>query len=514
MTQQQFIRQTHNTSFVAYEAQSSRKPVALAVNGEPVESRINADVFINEYISIKVKEVSEGNDTVNVKFDAASAVTGSEKKMRYDFGANLKADSPLVGLARQAQAEGRPVYVSIETRRKWKNRDGQVIAYTTPIHVLRGCKDGPQSPGNSNETGNNCSKVIAAMGFADEPNATLVSDEARSNPFKWPNFRDNHDGDLAPTGFVIPTGPNGEPVGGIIPAPAPQATTAASPELVDKLDALTKMVAHLQKSSTAGGGEKPWNDRTADGSVNPGSYAVTQVRHTRGDAAKLVAAVAPDDADSAQLRAWELEVTRALLWAADQVQQAVTGGVNRMAKAHTEAGAWVAHVIRHEDGFTVDLLTDAVAKREWIKRIRQAAFERYMEALELTQEHLDAQSGVRSPAPAGREAAPANNQQTQAEAPQQAANTAQETPQAVTTLADDPEAQQMWDELIEAIDMVHFIPQLNPALDARFGTHLAVEIPADDMRAALSEWMADPAAFRTWAADQFKAVQQPQNQAA
>ena len=55
MTQQQFIRQTHNTSFVAYEAQSSRKPVALAVNGEPVEYRINADVFINEYISIKVK---------------------------------------------------------------------------------------------------------------------------------------------------------------------------------------------------------------------------------------------------------------------------------------------------------------------------------------------------------------------------------------------------------------------------------------------------------------------------
>lgn len=507
MNQPQFVRNTHNSSFIAYDSKPSKKPVALTVNGEPVQERLHPDVFINEYMSIQVKEVKDGEGTVNVVFDAKTAVTGSDKKMKYDFGANLRADSPLVGLARQAQQQSRPVYIGIETRRRWKSKDGEVIPYTTPIHVLRGCKDGPQSSGNSNETGNNCSKVLAVIGFADEPETTLVSDEARSNPYKWANVRDNQDGDLPPQGTVIPSGPEGQPVGGfIVASAAPAAAAGASPEILEKLESLTKMVAHLQRSSSSGGGSKPWNERTADGSINPSSYAVSQVRHTRQDAARLVAEVAPQGSTGPQMRGWESDLTTALLWIADCVQERVTGVCDRMAKAHTEAGGWVSHVVEFEEPFTADMLTDAEAKRTWAKTVRDAAAERYMEAVTMTQSKLDSQAGV-SPQNSPSEPREEDNAPQQ-EAPAQDAE---------VMLSDDAQAREMWDGLIETIGMAQYVEQLNPVLEAQFGTYLSAQIPAADMRAALSEWMANPQDFRSLAEQKYREKQQstqPQGQAA
>lgn len=501
MNQPQFVRNTHNSSFIAYDSKPSKKPVALTVNGEPVQERLHPDVFINEYMSIQVKEVKDGESTVNVVFDAKTAVTGSDKKMKYDFGANLRADSPLVGLARQAQQQSRPVYIGIETRRRWKSKDGEVIPYTTPIHVLRGCKDGPQSSGNSNETGNNCSKVLAVIGFADEPETTLVSDEAHSNPYKWENVRDNQDGDLPPQGTVIPSGPEGQPVGGfIVTQTAPAAASTGVPaEIVQQLENLTKMVAHLQRSNTSGGGSKPWNERTADGSVNPSSYAVTQVRHTRKAAARLVAEVAPQGSDGQQLRGWESELTTALLWIADCVQERVTGVCDRMAKSHTEAGGWVSHVVEFEEPFTADMLTDAEAKRTWAKTVRAAASERFEEAVAITQSKLDSQAGITSQ----------NSGETrEGNSPAQDAG---------VMLSDDAQAREMWDGLIETIGMAQYVEQLNPVLEAQFGTYLSAQIPAADMRAALSEWMANPQDFRNLAQEKYREKQQasqPAGQAA
>ena len=73
-------------------------------------------------------------------------------------------------------------------------------------------------------------------------------------------------------------------------------------------------------------------------------------------------------------------------------------------------------------------------------------------------------------------------------------------------LADVPALQQRWDALIEAVGLVDHIDDLNPALIARFGTHLSKEIPADQFTAAMDEWEANPQGFRTWAGEQYSAA--------
>ena len=520
---QQFVRQTRNTSYIAYESKPSKKPVQLSVNGEMVQERLHPDVFINEYVQVNIKSVDVGESTANIKFDASTVVTGSEKKMKYDFGGNVQVDSPLMQLAQQALETNRPVYAALETRRAFKNyATKEIIPWETPIHVLRGCENGPQSSANSNKTRENCSKIVAALGFADEPQVTLVSDEARSNPYKWENVRDNQDGDMPPTGCVIPKGPNGEPVGGIIQAPAKaQNDGAGSGDVMAKLEALTKMVSHLQRTASADAGKKPWNEFLDDGSINPSSYAVSQVRRTRADAVRYIAAVAPENAEVEQLRQWESELTGNLLWVADQVQANICGQVDRMAKAHTEAGAWVAHVAQFEQPFAVEMLADKDARRGWVKQLRDTATIRYREAIEMTRQA----SEVTTQSPAGQQpknppqqaqpqATPAGQPQAPVDTPAQPAQTPPQTqaqPQADAPMfAHDGDARDKWDGLIAHIGMEEHVSDLNPALTVRFGTHLAAQIPAAAMRAALDEWCADPAAFKQWAEQQYKHAQNGQ----
>lgn len=488
----QFQRQTHNSSFVAYSAAPSKKPLPLAINGQAGTARLHADVFINEYTSVKIKEVTDNGDTIHVKIDASSVVTGSGKKLRHDFGASAHSNTDLHRLAVEAQATGRPVYLAMETRRRYKTKGGEIIPYTTPIHVLRGCQEGPQSKANSNMTGENCSKIIAAIGWADEPAMTLVSEEADSDPYAWNQVWANQHGDVFPDGFANPTGPAGEPVGGVIAFEvAGQKGGGDTKVLTEKISQLTKMVAHLQRSNAASGGSRPWNERQEDGSVNPASYAVSQVRHTRATVSSLIAQAIVEgevEVSSEQIRAWESSLTRVLLWLADRVMQQVTGGVDRMSKAHTEAGAWVAHVINVEDRYTAAMLGDDDASKQaangWAKRVRDAAADRYREALELTAEFINQDV---APAPA--------DQPTQA--------------QAQAMFADDQEARQMWDELIMAVGMENHIGDLNPILTATFGTFQSTQIPAARMREALSEWAANPAAFKEQAATEWSKVNAP-----
>lgn len=500
---QHFVRQTRNTSYVAYESQPSKKPVALSVGDSPVNERIHPDVFINEYVQVNVKAITHSESTANITFDAASVVTGSDKKMKYDFGANVKAGSPLLQLAQQALDTNRPVYAAMETRRRYKKKSTQeVIPWTTPIHILRGCKDGPGSSANSNETGDNCSKVLAAIGFADDPQHTLVSDEVRSNPFKWAVSRDNQDGDLPPKGYVIPQGVNGEPVGGIIEAPAAsQGVNVASDDVMAKLEALTKMVSHLQRTTSEDTGKKPWNEYLSNGQINPSSYAVSQVRRTREDAVRSINAVAPSDATAVQLREWESELTGQLLWVADAVQKKVTGQTDRMSKAHTEAGAWAAHVIKHENAFTAEMLTDLEVRREWAKQVRDAAAERYIEAIHLTQQASEVTTPHSAPQAEAQEVAQADAHNAPQEETQPATPSADN--HTAPTFAQDTQAREQWDNLIAHLHMEEHVGDFNPALTARFGTHLAAEIPAAAMRQALTEWCADPVAFKQWAEQQY-----------
>lgn len=490
----QFQRQTHNSSFVAYAAQPSKKPVPLAINGQQTTARLHPDVFINEYTSVKISEVTNNGDTIHIKVDPASVITSNGKGLKYGFGASAHSGTDIHHLAAEAQSTGRPVYLALETRRRYKTKAGDVIPYEVPIHVLRGCKDGPQSAANSNMTGENCSKIVAAIGWADQPNMTLLSEEADSDPRTWNQVWANQHGDVYPDGFSKPTGPAGEPVGGVVAVSTPTGQGHASGDvaaLTEKIAQLTKMVAHLQRSNATSGGSRPWNERQEDGSVNPSSYAVTQVRHTRGTAAALISqAIAEGEVEATdeQVRAWESSLTRVMMWMADRVMQQVTGGVDRMSKAHTEAGAWVAHVINVEDRYTAAMLGDDDASKqaanEWAKRVRGAAAERYQEAMELTAEFIN------------RDVAPVADQQAQP-APQQPPAQAQE--QASLMFADDEEARQVWDDLILAIGMENHLTALNPVLTATFGTFQSTQIPAEKMRESLSEWGANPEAFKALA---------------
>lgn len=481
----QFQRQTHNSSFVAYSAKPSKKPVPLAINGQQTTARLHPDVFINEYTSVKISEVTDNGDTIHIKVDPASVVTSNGKGLKYGFGASAHSGTDIHRLAAEAASTGRPVYLALETRRRYKTKGGEVIPYEVPIHVLRGCEDGPQSSANSNITGDNCSKIVAAIGWADQSDMTFLSEEAESDPLTWNQVWANQHGDVFPDGFGKPTGPDGQPVGGVVAVEAANIQGAGSGNaaaLTEKITQLTKMVAHLQRSHTATGGNRPWNERQEDGSVNPASYAVTQVRHTRGTAAALISQAIAEgemEATDEQIRAWESSLTRVLLWLADRVMQQVTGGVDRMAKAHTEAGAWVAHVIHVEDRYTAAMLgDDETAKQsanEWAKRVRDAAAERYKEALELTAEFIN------------KDVAPTPQQE-----------------QAPQMFADDAEARQLWDELILTIGMENHLLALNPVLTATFGTFQSTQIPAEKMRAALSEWSANPEAFKAQAQAEWK----------
>lgn len=491
-----FQRQNHNTSFVAYSAQPSKKPQTVVVDGKELATRIHPDVFINEYTSVKIKSVTDNGETANIVFDASTVVTSSDKKMKYDFGANIQSNTDLHKLATEAYNQGAPVYVALETRRRYKTKNGEIVPLTTPIHKLRGCKDGPQSAANSSTTGENCSKIIAAMGWAEQPGHTLFSTETQSDPNIWPLVRGNQDGDLAPEGFTIPFLPNGAALpdgtplpngtraGGIIATPRTQ-TTSDNTELLKELAQLKKMVAHLQTSSSSAGGAKPWCERLGNGQINPGSYEITQIRHTRETATHIITtALATTDTtlSGEQLRSLESSLTRVLLWLADGVQAHVAGSVDRMGKSYTEAGAWVKHVIRCEDPYLASMIgDDDEAKTQanaWAKRVRTAASERYAEAVELAAEHAEQSTGIKSHTPA-------------------------DTNQNVTMFSDDVEARKLWDELIVTIGMEKHVSNLNPALTTQFGSHLSTQIPADHMRAALSEWLANPQQFLAWAENEW-----------
>lgn len=479
-----FTRQTHNSSFIAYAANPSKKPLPVRVAGSDTTARVYADVFINVYVSVKVQQVQESStgDTVNVRFDPASVVTTSGTPMKYAFGANTKAGSPIHHMAVAAQQTGRPVYVGLETHRRYRSMNGDVIPYTTPIDVLRGCENGPQSRGNSNITRDNCSKVIAAMGWADEPDNTLFSDEAHSNPATWPSVYGNQDGDCPPEGFTAVTLADGSRVGAVVKANT-TTSQAENTALREEVNQLKKMISNLQSSGSSTSA-RPWNERTADGQVNPGSYAVSAARDARYQATTLVAQAGATDVSADTLRQVETSLTRVILWMADRVQSSVTGHVDRSHRSHGEARAWVHHVATFEDHYTASMVgvdDESLAEaKKWACRVVEAASERFIEAVALTEEYLQQTTGVHAPAPA------------------------QQQPSAQVTVADSEQALTTWNSLIEKAGLVDNIGDLDPLLTATFGSCKSTAIPADALIQRANEWAADIEGFKNLARQTWK----------
>lgn len=488
-----FTRSQQITSYYGFEARASKKPITVAVSGEPVTAPVHPEVHIAEYPNVKIAGVKVSDDLVSVEFDASSAQTKSGKAMRHNFYGNTKTGTPLHKLAEAAHQSGRPVYVAFETRRKWKNHDGEVVALDTPMWELRG-QDGPTGKANSNITSSNCSKIIAALGFADKTGQTLLSEEARSNPNTWAMVRHNHDATTAPEGFIIPQRADGTNAGCFLPA-----DNAGGGGIAQRLDTIAKAL-EAANNSPAGRGARPWNLRLNNGQINAGSYVMAQIRHTRATAATLVAgaiAAAEEHPGVDFIRAEESRILRVLLWLSDEVQGRVCGHVDRSDKSWSESGAWVAHVAQVEDPLTLAMIGEEEehkdAGRAWARRVCAASVDRFNEALTLTEEYVTSTAG--------------RSHRAQTTATETTAQGAAEAPatgeQAPAMLADVPALQQRWDALIEAVGLVDHIDDLNPALIARFGTHLSKEIPADQFTAAMDEWEANPQGFRTWAGEQY-----------
>lgn len=492
-----FTRAAQNTSYYGYEARASKKPIPVVMGGEKITAHVHPAVHIQEYPSVQIAGVKVSDDLVSIEFDASTVPTKG-KPMKHNFYGNTKTGTPLHKLAEAAHQAGRPVYVAFETRRKWKTPDGEVIPLDAPMWELRG-QEAPDGRANSNITGANCSKVVAALGFTDQPDKTLLSDESRSNPMEWESVRHNHDAAGAPQGFSIPQRADGTDAGCII------ASETNGVGIAQRLEAIATAL-ETSNNTPVGRGARPWNLRLNNGQINAGSYVMAQIRHTRATAAILVAGAvdaAEEHPGADFIRAEESRILRVLLWLSDEVQRRVCGNVDRSDKSWSESGAWVAHVTQVEDPLTIEMIGNEeehkAAGRAWGLRVRDAAVARFTEALTLTEEYVNNTAGATRRTTNGNGNGQENANSTSGLAASEPASNG-DTP---AMLADVPALQERWNLLIEKVGMVNYIDHLNPALTARFGTHLSKEIPAAKFDAALDEWETNPQGFRAWAGEQY-----------
>lgn len=541
-----FTRQTHPTSWIGYTA-AKTKPVSikLAADGDTTQRRVRPEVFVREFTSILVKEIKVsdragrgGVHSVSVTFDAASSETGSEKRLKHDISASTIENSDVHKALQWAHEQGEPVYVAIETRRRYKNKSGEIIPFTVPMYVLRDAKpDGSRA--NSNVTGENCANVIAVVGPASDPARNMISAEAATNPEEWDLFRHNRDGSTPPDGWARIFTDAGDTGGAIIPADnAPTAGPGAGAG-VDAREVAEQVVKILhgdpgdrpvQRLRSVEG--KPWELVNVDGRLNASSYVVQSVRWARKDALDLVQSAAYADPEKAaqlgdeRLSRAATDLIKPLMWAAGRVQQTALGYQREAEPSWRESAKWVAQVALAEQPFILEYVEDRHEGAEWIKQVAATAGDLYALALEVASDIVGAPvsgdpGGGGDNAPE-QESAPQQEQPAPQRAPQQqerpgpapqeqqaAASTPSDeanapAPSQGKTLADRQDLQDLWDELIETIAMVNFLDQLHPILHKNFGTHLSTEIPADRFERMVRAGLADPDAFKKAAHDAYK----------
>ena len=524
-----FTRQTHPTSWIGYTA-SPTKPVSirLSADGDPTQRPVRPEVYVREFTSIQVKEIKvsdrEGRGgvrSVSVTFDAASSETGSDKRLKHDFSGSTVENSEVHKALQWAHDNDQPVYVAIETRRRYKNKSGEVIPYTVPMYVLRGANpDG--SSANSNITGENCANVIAVVGLASDPARNVISAEAATNPEEWDLFRHNRDGSTPPEGWARVFTEAGETGGAIVraenTAPAGAAVTGSPIDAREVAEQVVRLIhgdssdRPVQRLRSVEG--KPWEMVNVDGRINPSSYVVQSVRWARKDALELVQSAAYADPDKAaqlgdeRLSQVATELVRNLMWAAGRVQQAALGYQRQTEPSWREASKWVAQVAHSERPFSLDFVEDRHERSEWIKIVAADAGDLYTLALDMAAEIIgapvgDGPDGGGAPTETEQSPAPAVESQ-QSPAAATSVETGPATPEQGQTLADRADLQALWDELIEKIGMVDFLEQLHPILVKNFGTHLSSGIPADRFERMVRAGLASPDEFKNAAHTAFK----------
>jgi hypothetical protein len=545
-----FSRQTHNTSYIAYEARPS-KPVSVKVGDQMEAVQVHPEVYVREFTSIKVAKINEARadnqrtPSLHIELDASSIELESGKTMRENFGGSIQAGGELEKAFRHAHANGIPLYVAIETKRKWKGRQSkEVISYLTPINELRGATpDGKGTEKSSGMTRENCSNVIVAVGPAENPAINFLSSEAVTDPTTWDLVRSNRDGTLPPTGFVRAITEDGSPAGAIVPRAGLSGGTSA---VAVDVEAIAEAVAaKLASISPAASTDKPlrsaaptaapvatrpvlrnatavenkaWELFNTDGRINAGSYLVGAVRNTRAGAETLVenAIYAEHDAAEAAGREPSLlttdeiiaatdMLTRQLLWAADQVQTHIIGKRDRAARSHNEAGKWVHQMASRHYPLTREMLGDTEEARgvrnAWLGQIVTAASTQFENAMKIVAEYADEEYTTPvPPSDASREGARQAARQNRPVDPKPAPahepnpNAATSSP-ATTFAADNAELVQRWNALLTTVKLIACRDKVEPLLTKMFGTADLAGINADAFNKLLTAWEANSAAF-------------------
>lgn len=526
-----FTRQAHPTSWIGY-ARTPSKPIAvrLTADGDTTQRPVRPEVFVREFTSILVKEIKvsdrEGRGgvrSVSITFDASSSETGSEKRLKHDFSGSTVENSEVHKALQWAHDNSEPVYVAIETRRRYKNKSGEVIPYTTPMYVLRGSSpDGTSA--NSNITGENCANVIAVVGPAADPSRNVISAEAATDPEEWEQCRHNRDGSTPPEGWVRIFTEAGEAGGAIVrsetPAPVPGAGASAAVDAREVAEQVVKILhgdpgeRPVQRLRSVEA--KPWELINVDGRLNPSSYVVQSVRFARKDALDLVQSAAYAEPEKAAELGDELlssaatDLIKTLMWAAGRVQQSALGYQRQTEPSWRESAKWVSQIALAEQPFMLDYVKDRHARSEWIKRVAATAGDLYTLALETAAEIVGVPAsggpdGGGETAPEPQQPQQAAAQPAPATAPAEPTNQA---PQQGQTLADRQDLQELWDQLIETIGMVDHLEQLHPILTKKFGTHLSSGIPADRFERMVTAGLASPDEFTKAAQQAYIAANQ------
>lgn len=527
-------RAEHSTSFVAVETRPSKKPVEVFVYDQPVTLPVHPEVLVTAYPTAKVKDVKDsGNGNVQVVIDAATIPTAKGVVLKHDMFLNAVDGSIVVQYARHALEKDLPVFFAYEQRRKAKSGDtGEYIPYTASILTLAGWTD-ERKKQTMEAARENLSKVLAAIGPAENRNETYISDEARCDPRTWEDFATNYEGKITPAGWVRPTDADGNPTGCLIredDAPEKPLSPIIEKELAEIRSRLDDIAAAPTYTS-ARGEAKPWMVHNHRGEINPGSYAVTAATAASRRARRIIrdALAEMKDVTTEQRKSAADKLTGVLLWLTDKVQQDVTGYTDRTAASYRIAADHVADVIDFDLPYLAEF-TDgedgAVAGKEWAGQVRTEAGAGFAAAVQATVQWAEPKVADQ-PAEADNEesngdasdggdaaestdgATPAQEDATGADQGQQEGSEsapestevdnspadAEDRSAAVQMVADVPELCDRWDQLIGTINMASHITHLNPILTAKFGTCMTGEIPAKAFSPMLDQWEADPARF-------------------
>lgn len=339
--------------FVAYTPPTRMEgPDGEAITG-------SSETYVTYYKGIKVLEIKEGGYKANLGKNKVDPNNITTVRVSFDpesvgysnpVAANIAPDDPGLDVLRQSFADDLEVNVAIESSRKFKNSDDELISPLTPIFHLMGAK-APGGKPDMSTAGSNTRKVIAAV------NGQTTKD-ARSDASQWAEIAGNNTGKLPPEGFRVLSDPEDWTKYSVIVPTESVRNRQGSGEvdinaiiegvasaLEERLNVENRNYVKAPREDEIGEGA-PFKILTTKDGVSLGHYISSKYRYNFEWAYTYLTETAQMDASEDQV--WALVDT--LMQIADVSQvEAYGGGVkpNRELASHTEAARWVQWAIAH-----------------------------------------------------------------------------------------------------------------------------------------------------------------------